>query len=375
MIRVHCAACGATFGARDEHAGRRGKCSRCGAPVTVPSAAAAQPPAPSATPAPAVSPAPAAPRAPAAPSAPVPAAVVRGAARAPSGGRREPRGRTRHGGESAEGPPKWLLPALVVMVVGGVAGFFALRGGGPDAVKLVQAGREALQAGDYDAAIASLAQVPADSRLYGQAQEVLKEAQEQRAAILSAEARGDADRLAATLQSIRRDWIEKYGPSGKQYAEQTRYLLERAAEFVQRFPDDPRAVEYRGYPAYYARVASLDRPPTVRDVSVEIEWRAQAGEWREALAEVQAFAGRPDVAAEDVERLRREMREMADGEWQVVKGRLERREAFRPGDENWKQILSQTGTYLQSVAGIEGAGAEAREWHARAEAALAGAGG
>jgi hypothetical protein len=307
--------------------------------------------------------------------------------KAPGGGGRRPRttegpahhgtGPRQHLREQPSGQPAWLLPALGAVVAVGVIAFFVIQSsGGPDAVKLVQAGGEAANRGDYEAAIQAYSTVPTDSHLYARAQAGLKEAIEQRDTLASGERRLAADTLYQVVRSIKKDWIERFGPSGTHYAEHTRYLLKRSKEFLESFPDDSRGAELRGYPEHFRNVASLDRPPTTRDVSVEVEWRAQSYEYREGVAAIDEFAALPGVAPEAVEALRAELKEYAEAEWKnFVKPRLERNGAFEAGNENWRQIRDVTANYLATVAPVAGVGDEARELNAQAVAALAAAGG
>jgi hypothetical protein len=366
VIRVECSACGAAFQARDEHAGKRGRCPKCQAVVTVPAA----------TPAPAPAP-PAEPREP-------PVAAQRtsraggGAhrARAGAGSAHQASSFRKHGRQQPAGQPAWLLPALgAVVAVGAIAFFVVQSSGGPDPVKLIQDADSAVNRGDFDAAIAAYTAVPQDSRLHAKAQEGLKEAIEQRDTLAAGERLREAEILYLLVRSIRKDWVEKYGNTNPRYAAHTRYLLERSAEFVERFPDDPRAEELRGYPQYYRNVASLDRPPTSMDVSVAIEWRAQADEFNEAKAAIDAYAAQPGVPPEEVEKQRADLKLYADAAWKVVKARMERMGSLEAGNENWKHVRSQTATYLSKVSALADVGAEARELNAQAEAALSAAGG
>lgn len=368
MIRVECSACGAAFQARAEHAGKRGRCPKCQAVVTVPAAAEPvdQAPAPPAT-------------------TRAPVVVASRASRKAGGGQRTHAAQgaahhgaqyRQHGRQQAAGQPAWLLPALGAVVVVGAIAYFATQGsGGPDPVKLIHAGGEAVNEGDFEAAIAAFSGVPKDSHLYARAQEGLKDALEQRDSVEAMDRRRESDALAAVVTSIRRDWIEKFGNTNPRYAAHTRYLLKRSAEFIERFPDDPRAEEMRGYPQYYRNVASLERPPTSMDISVEVEWRTQADEFNEAQAAIEAYAALPGVPPEEAERQRAELKVYADAAWKVVKARMERMGSLQAGNENWKHVRSQTATYLSRVSALANVGAEARELNARAEAALAAAGG
>ncbi len=359
MITVACSGCGASFHARDEHAGRRGRCPQCGAAVLVPAVAAAA----------------------AAPSAPHAAAP--GPATAPSHGPHPAPGRPAHAGprphghrarglharELSSGPPVWLLPSIALVILFGVVAWFAMGQGGPDAVKLIQDGIDAGNQGDYAAAIAAFEQVPRDSSLYRDAQQRLTEAREQQEAVSTTRTQLEADVLAAKIESLRRDWVEKPGPAAPRYAAQTRYLLGRAREFTERFPDDPRAADMRALAVYYRNVASLDRPPTALDARVEIEWRAADRQYAAATAVIDELAAAPGADPGEVGDLREALLLMAESDWKNTKALLDRTLAFEPGNENWKQIHSRTSSYLAAIGTLE-VGAEARELFARASAAL-----
>jgi DNA-directed RNA polymerase subunit RPC12/RpoP len=370
VITVVCSGCGTTFQARDEHAGKRGKCPRCGVAVLVPEASdATEVPAPAAPPA-AVAETPSAYRGPGRSHAQGPR-LSRGAREAAAS--RGPLSRRERGHQSPArdtGPPKWLLPSIAGVILLGVVAWFALGPGGPDPVKLIQDGSDLAKNGKYAEAIAKFEQVPRSSGLYGQAQERLKEARGQQGAIESTNALHDADELAQKIETVRKDWVEKPGTAAPRYAAHTRYMLKLAREFTERFPNDPRVADMRALAVYYRNVASLERPPGDLDVRVEIEWRAESRQYMVAAAVIDEYAASPDADSVQVIKLRDYLREMAEKDWKNIKALLERTLAFEPGNENWKQIRSRTASYLAAIGTLEDVGDEARELNAKANAAL-----
>jgi len=367
VIAARCPSCAATFRAKDEYAGRRVKCPSCKEPLSLPAAADGAPPA--AAPAPARTPPAAAPPARDPPRAATAAAPARGTARKSKGARPHPAGRRGTRSASA-GPPGWLLPALGGIAVAGFGVWLFLNTRGPDIAATYQQGVEAMQRGDYDTAIARFMAVPADSVFQPRAGEQLAMARQQQELRGSLATTRDAASAYGILTRLKTDYVDR-GPSHPDYAAHTRYLLVRAREFLERFPEDARASEVQDWFRYYAKVASPDTPPTVRDMQVEVSMRATAYLFEEALAAIAQYAEQPGHDAEAVARMREHLAEVGRSHWEDVKDRLQRSESFRPGDENWLYIRNATGRVLEVLAPLPELVVEAREWHERALAALA----
>ncbi len=366
MIAVACVGCGATFKVKEEHAGRRGRCPRCKSVVMIPSATRADHAPPASRPA-AQPPARDAPRSPARHEA----AVRRGAELAGASPRRGASARS--GRPRSEAGP-WLIRGLAAGVVLAVLVVLWWRGRGPDTVAYSTRAEAAIMSGDFDLALELFGRIGPEDPLHARAQE--------RMAYVRALAEGDenrleqrmAENLLGVVDAMRKDYVDKLGPASPQYAPNCRYMLKRAREFVERFPDHPRAAEIAGLASYYRNVASLERAPTSADVRAECWFRLSAGQYREAIATISDYE---QIAPADVElasMLRSEVRDTIAHDWQQLLARLEHDGSLALGSENWLRVRNMVGRFLDAVGDLPGAPAEAPELLRRAESALAGEG-
>ncbi|MHC5209831.1 MAG: hypothetical protein ACYTG2_03840 [Planctomycetota bacterium] len=258
------------------------------------------------------------------------------------------------------------IGAVLVLVAIGVGIWFATRG--PDTVAYVQAGREAMDRGDFTGAIAEFEKVPADDVLYGQAQEKLVEARELMVADEAREGARMADNLHGVLERLRKDYVDGPGNAVPEYAPNCRYLLKRAREFLERYPDDPRAPDVKALFPYYAKVASLDKPPTEADVRAEMGFRFQSGQFLLAMQAVDEAAAESEEVAAVADTLRGKVLEQAEHGWKQTLSIIE--DALVPGEENWNRVQGRVRRYLDNIEGLEGVGDEARALYEKALAAM-----
>lgn len=332
MIEVLCDACGAGFKARDELAGRRGKCPSCGEPIVVPDAG------PDAGPEDEDDEL-------AAPAFAAPVASGGGARRGGSrrgGGRRPARSR---------GAPVGLYLALGGIAVA-VAAFFLFRdaGGGPQGGLAL--GIDALRRNDYAAAIAHFESVPPDAPTYAAAQKRSREAKEQKQ-------RGDQVRLEAqasaelnNLDKIRKSYVDRdgLGHTKPDYRGNTRYLLKRAAGFLAKYPGHPRTKEIAGWPTHYAAVADLSKPPTEFDVDAELNFRFMGAyrDYAACMSVINEFAaGFPEKEAEALS-LRGRVQNKVNEDWSILKSsKLDG--LMKAGQQNWQKVANEAKSFIDSV--------------------------
>ena len=358
MIRVTCAACGSSFNAMAELAGRKGKCPSCKAPLVVPDAGAA-PSAPAA-----------AQRAPAAAPAPTPAV----AAPTPGGSsRRRSSGGSRGKGRRGGGKDYTVLTALsLVVVVGlGAAAFFMNQDADVDYYAL---GVDAKIAGNYQQAIDYLTQVPADSRQYTVAQEELAVALERLATENAAgdeKAQRDLHKLVMSLHD-KHVYREGEGYKHPNYVPNTRYMLKRAQEFLDRFPDAAQASELRQLMLSYREVASLDKAPTEADVLVELDLRGfgRTPDFAAMVAAVDEYAAASPDKADTIGSLRADLQRRATEYWVATREYLVDQYSLESDDPPWQKIANKIATYMACLEAAPGLTptAEAVELLRRAEA-------
>lgn len=347
MIRVTCAACDQSFSAKDELAGRKGKCPGCGAPIVVGPAPANAPAAPSAA---------ASKRPSAAFAAPVSAPVVAPSGAPRGGGRRSSAGSR---GRSSRSRSKGGLGGVIVVVAlaAGVAGAaWFLRGGGEIGKDAFGQGQEALLDGRFDDAIALLAQVAPESPLYKTAQEKLTEARDQKQAITAMETSKSSNALYEAIKATEKHYVMAEAPSGANYSPYARYLLKRCLEFCQRFPTDSRSAELAQYDFKYAQVASLDKPPTEADVDGELTFRCllPSPDYRAAYLAIDEFSKQSADNADAVRRLRDRVQSSSLEYWKQIHSKLQREGDLKPGAENWQRVANQCLRYLSSIEGLPG---------------------
>jgi hypothetical protein len=254
---------------------------------------------------------------------------------------------------------------VLVVIAGGVAAWFM---SGTDHGATFRHGIEAMSRGDLDTAIACFQSVPVGHNMYSRAQEKIAEARELKA---SDEVRLDtkkAENLWGVIEQLRKAYVDGLGNRHPEYAPNCRYMLKRAQEFIDTFPDDPRVAEARGLFSYYRDVASLDKPPTEADVRAEVRMRTLTYNFSAGLAVIDEYAeqsGQTDVAEE----MRAQLREDALAHWQQMKQQLEQRGVFEPGSENWLRAENTANEFLDSVEGLSGVSADAIALRDRARAA------
>ena len=333
MIHVTCSACAASFQARDELAGRRGKCPSCGAPIEVPTVDAAPAPAPEAS----------------GPRVGGSSPPVRSGSR--SGSRRAGGSRRSKGGMGG-------AVAVIGIALAIAAGAWYLRGdepGGKDAFSL---GQTAATGAHWDEAIAWFEQVPVESTLYSLAQEHMQAAKEQRDASAAAASSKGANALYDAIKSIEKNYVLPEAPSGVKYKPYARYLLKRCRDFLERFPDDPRASELKQYDFKYAKVASLDTPASEVDLEAEITFRClvppATGAYAVCAAAIDEFAGRNADNADAVRRLRDKLQARTFDYWQNIHARMKRQGDLDPGKQNWQRVANETSKYLKAIEGLPG---------------------
>lgn len=300
MIRFSCTNCGAAFKVKDEHAGKRVKCPKCSTVNTVPDASAEEADEEEAAPV-------------AAKAAPVSAASRRKrgkASRSGGGGRRA---------HKTEGTPKWMAPVIILAVVVGAVIVALQYMGGPDYGKMLRDADDMLTENRAADAVALLEQIPVDDTSFSQkVQEKLVQAKQ----LVEAKEDRTTERLGTNIYGVIQTLdkrIKDMGNTHPDYAPTTRYLLKRAREFEQDFPEHEKVEEVRGMHGYYRNVASLDNPPTEADVRIEINYRAFANRFDQALDAVDEFARDGGGSAELVDALRGEVRTRAYTDWAADK--------------------------------------------------------
>jgi hypothetical protein len=261
------------------------------------------------------------------------------------------------------------IGALVVVIA--VALFFWLRPDELDPVAVYQEALDVKQRGELEAAIGLLETIPADHRLYADAQQEIALTREEMTADEAREETRMADNLYGVLIALRKDHVDGPGPAAPYYSPNCRYMLKRTAEFIERYPDDPRAVELRGWFPYYAKVASLDKPPTEEDVRTELRFRISLNQFSDALQAVEEFAATGPEAAPVVEELEARLVEEALAEWERTRTDLEEDGSLTPGQENWLRVRYRVQRYLDNVAGLAGVSDAAEALRDRADQALA----
>ncbi len=357
MIRVTCGACGAAFNARDEHAGRRGKCPKCGGVVQVPEPGPLDDGAESEA------------EEPEADERPVenePPVHRRGRPR--SGGGR--RARSRRPARSQA--PAWLFPTVIIAVVAIGAIFvwkssFSGLTGGPD-VERFRLGREALTRASYAEAREYFALVSPGTTMYAEAQERIVEVDELIAAAQAREFERAAETAFGNIQKLQKGWVDQLGPNDPTYSGNCRYMLKRAKEFIERYPAAKQVPEARKLFDHYRNVASLDKQPTTTDIRREVFFRKSAKSFGLALKAIDEFSTLPHAHPDTVAELEREVRVEAEAEWKLVKARIQ--ESLVPGQENWVMVKGLAEHYLDWVQGDWALSQEAQSYYDQAKSEL-----
>lgn len=347
MIAVTCEGCGKVIRAKDEHAGRRAKCPGCGTPIMIPAAA---PPA-AGTPQ----------RAPATHSTAAPGVSSGGAARASSGrrgGARTSRGavagvsRARRM-SSGGGPPRWVAPVAIGVVVLVVA-IFAMRAFAdrPAHETAMARGTDLLNEGRFEEARAAFAEIPEGHAQHAIAVEKIAELERLIAAESMRWQRKEADRLYSLVMALRKSHVDAVGPDHDCYSGNARYMLKRAQEFIDDFPADERATELRGLFSMYRNVASLDRPMTADDMRCEVALRMSVRDFTAALAVLAEYGALADADPAVVTEVKSQVAANAKIFWGEFREDMER-EILVPGEENWTAVVNRiSNQFLPRVEGL-----------------------
>jgi len=360
MITVRCGSCSASFKAKDELAGRRGKCPSCGAEIQVPAASAgAAPAAPRPT-------QPSAARA-AAPGAPAGArtgAVVKsGAARASrapgavgAGGGRHP---ARRGGKGKQPMGKGArigLITVVVVVVAGVIAYFASRPGEPTGTFAL--GLDHIRAGRLSDAQAAFEAVLSTDEMYEEAQVRLADVRQQLAAQEAQRELRHASEAFEVIKSVQKSYVDRDGKGymDPDYVPNTRYVLKRCKEYLERWPTAANVAEVKQIQARYANVTSLDTPPTEADVRAEWKFRllGKNPNMRKVMEAIDDFATRVPDKADVAAELRAELQAFNVQQWGMVLEDLRKRGKLEPGAEEWQDVAAEILQYHELLEGVPG---------------------
>jgi hypothetical protein len=336
MIRVTCEACGKSFGAKDELAGRKGKCPGCGEPIVVPQAGAA-------------------------PAAPAPARAAPAASRSSkgSGGSRRASTKThvrRPGGKTRSKGGAGTVVVVVLAALGMAWAAWALSGDEDMGRVAFNRGQTAISDMEWAVAVEAFESIPPESTFHALAQEKLAEAIGQRDAEEALAKSKGSDNLYLLIKSVEKNYVLPEAPSGSYYQPYARYLLKRCKDFVERFPDDARSQELRQYDFKYAKVASLTEPPTEADVDAELQFRCMmpAPNYKLAAEAVAEFQALNPQNTDAVRRLRDRMQDSSQEYWKNIHGKLVNGGDLEPGKENWQRVANQTFRYLDAVDGVAG---------------------
>ncbi len=348
MIKVSCDACGASFTAKDELAGRRGKCPTCKEPIVVPELSDSEDD----------------------------EAEEEEAQAAPvvsSSGRR--RGSSRRSGSRTSGrtPRKKdhraagaIFAVVAVLIV--LGGYFALKKGDPPSPYSI--GLDLMQAGEFDAAIAEFDKVGKDSPLYSQALEKRAEVISRKVNLDRAVNFKSAENLYSLIASVEKNYVSRGGKGHLEpnYAPNTRYLLKRCKEFKDRYPASDHVSEIETIEFRYSDIASLSKPPTEADTRAEMNLRliSQNPGYKGAMAAVEEFSLAWPDQVEAAREMRNEIVEYSINDWKQIRAQLE--SSMTPGSENWQRVANKTSTYiskLEEVPGLEPV-AEARALYKKA---------
>ncbi|GJM21697.1 MAG: hypothetical protein DHS20C15_16120 [Planctomycetota bacterium] len=242
---------------------------------------------------------------------------------------------------------------LVVVVLGA---WYVSQSSGQLSSDGLSRGDDLMAAGQFDEAIAAFASVPADAPTYAQAQTRKQEAEQRKSASAAIELNNEVSAAYQFLVGIRKSWVDRGGKGflEKDYVPNARYLLKRAQEFLQRFPEGERSDEVRGWTYYYAEVTSLDTPPTEDDVIAEIKFRTTrvSGTHRDYAACMRAiseFASQNSGVDAEVLGLRGLVQADVDKTWkQIEASRIA--ELLGASPPNWQKVANATKTFLDAVA-------------------------
>jgi hypothetical protein len=250
--------------------------------------------------------------------------------------------------------PRWFLPVAIVVVLIGVVVVLMTR---PESVakRSFDEGVHDIAVGRFDEAIALLESVPSSDDLYVQAQEKIKEVRERQRAEVAKRQKALADNLHQVVTTLRKEYVERAGPTSEWYVPYTRYMLKQAQRFLDTYPDDPRVPEVRNLFTYYATVVPDPKaPPTEADVKAEVYMRQQTDQYGKALAVIAEFAATSPEAAAKAEVIRLDLSLAAQKAWDAEKSRLASDGTLdKDGNSrSWKKVYEATQRFLDSVEGL-----------------------
>ncbi len=345
MIRVTCDACGASFTAKDELAGRKGKCPSCKAPIEVPQPEADDEPEEHEE---------------------APVVVAHGGRRHGSGRRASGSSRRRHNVPHKKSNSQLVVILVAVVVLGGAGAWWGSQAGdGPSGYSI---GLDLMQQSRWEEAIASFDSVPPDSRLYADAQAMRKQAQDEMAAGDRRASMARANNLYEIIKRVQKSFVDRDGQGhfDPNYVPNTRYLLKRCKEFREDFPDDKHVSEIRQIEQRYKNIASLSEPPTEADVRAELNFRMILANpnYIDSMKAIDEFALAWPDKVEAAQELRNEVRSHSLEYWKAVKGEV----APMLEGGRLEAAANKLATYLEKMDETPGLDpvAEAREMYAKA---------
>ena len=342
MIKVTCDACGAGFSAKDELAGRHGKCPSCKAPIVVPDVDSDDDD----------------------DEAPVASSRRKSAGRRTTGSVRKIHGRA----SSKKSTGNTVIIIVVVAAVAGVGSWFAMQeGSGPSPYSY---GIDLLANGQFEEAIAQFDQVEEGSRLYAQAQEQRGFAVGRRDALATQASTRKSENTYQIIIALEKSYVSRGGKGhlDPSYKPNTRYMLKRCAQFLRDYPDSSHVAEVDGIMYRYSEVASLDEPPTEADTRAEMTFRLimQNPNYKDSLLAVDEFATAWPDQVDAAREMRNEIETHSREYWKIVRADIQK--YLEPGQENWQHVANECATYLKKIEEAGGLvpAAEAKELHQRA---------
>jgi len=250
--------------------------------------------------------------------------------------------------------PRWFLPAAVAVVLIGVVIVVMTR---PESAarQAFDDGVHDITVGRYDEGLASLESIPATDELYVQAQEKIKEVRERQRAEAAKRQKLLADNLHQIVMTLRKEYVERAGPTSEWYVPYTRYMLKQAQRFLDTYPDDARVPEIRNLFTYYATVVPDPKaPPTEADVKAEVYMREQTDQYGKALEIIAEFGAQGPEAAKRADTFRMELGLAAEKAWAAEKSRLAQDGTLdsKGNSRSWKKLYEATTRFLDSVEGL-----------------------
>jgi hypothetical protein len=244
---------------------------------------------------------------------------------------------------------------IIVVALAGTGGYFAFYDSG-DIHGPYGVGLGLVSEGKDEEAIAQFDLVAPGDALYEKAQAAKVEAQGRLGANQARRDARRADALYSIITFTEEKWVDRGGQGARDpaYASHTRYMLKRAAEFLEQFPDDPRRKEIEILVYRYEDVADPKAPPSSQDVDVELMYRLIPGNpnYADALAIVDEFARAWPDRSEEAAAFRARIQAHSEEYWaETLKG-IQEDGSLDPGAENWRRVAQQTLRYLNSIEGL-----------------------